>query len=656
MSKLGWKNKLSGFLATMILVSSTPINAASPRFPDVSEKHWAYKHIDKMAELGYLKGHDDGKFYPSQDMTFMQAMAAFSRLRKPTAAENKKALEKYDKLFKELGVKLQWEKEALSSALYQDIVSENEVRNAKKANIFHKPIQKVAASVFLAKAMGLEEKASSLPVVFIDYKDVSEIKAPFRKYVKVLLDTGILEKSGDGTGNFNPKQALRREILATLMDKANNYILNNPIKDRPEEKPEEKPETKPEEKPDKEETKPAVKESMDATINRITREVGRDIIVVDDSRGREVSFVVDIDTRIELNGKKLAASDLEKGQEVRIKYDSKTRQLYSVEAESKEEKFKGGLVSYNPTNKQIVIEYNDGRVRTKTLELATSVDVRIDGKKASLSNLKNKDYVELLVVNGRVKEVYANPYEIKIKGEIERSERLKDSEDYELRVKADNKEKYNILAGRDTRIERDRKTVGAGDLRETDKVEILARYDVDKDGYLARDIFADIVREKVKGYVIQITNRLNKNPLVRVKLKDSNKEEDYELLRDAYIKVDGKTASNLPENPGYEVELYIEGKTDISEAYVDTATMENSIVGKIEEVNTRNDYIEILLQGISSNSEDKSLRIYVDSDTEIVDKYFDKIKLRDLYRGDYVNVVGVYRGANFVANTLQLRD
>ena len=65
----------------------------------------------------------------------------------------------------------------------------------------------------------------ALNVIFLDYDDVTEIAEKDRRYVKVLLDADILDKNGDGTGKFYPRQALRREIMATLMDKSNNYII-----------------------------------------------------------------------------------------------------------------------------------------------------------------------------------------------------------------------------------------------------------------------------------------------------------------------------------------------------------------------------------------------------------------------------------------------
>ncbi len=647
--RFNWKNKLSGFLAGIILMSSMPIYGAKVSFIDVPSSHWAYNYIEEMAKMGYLKGKGNGQFDPKGNMTFMEALAAFSRLTKPTSTDKINALKEYEGLLRELKVTASWEKEAISISLYKGIVTENDVRKAR--DIYHKPIQKVASSVLLAKAVGLEEKAKDMNVVVLDYKDVTSIRPEDRRYIKVLLDAGILDKKGDGTGMFHPKQALRREIMATLMSKANNYLLNNPVTNN-------KPSVKPDKEPDKEVVRPSgVRESLTGTVDRVTKEIGREILVIRDSRNREESFLLDKDTDVRIDGRPGKLSDLYKGQEVTIKYDSKTKDLYSVRAESKKEEYEGAVVSTNVSSKQVTVEYLEkDKLKTEKFSLDGATSIYRDGKTSTLGNIRNGDYIKLSIVNGKLKEINSSPYELRLKGEVLKTEKLRNGKngDYEILIKGNNKEEYKIIADNRTEVDRDGKSSRPEDVRVTDKVDIVARYDVEREGYLADDMYVDVVVEKVKGYVIQITNRLNKNPLVKVRLKDSSKEENYELLPGAYIKVDGKTATSLPSNPGYEVELYIEGQSDIAEAYVNTTTMENSLVGEIDLVDSRNDFIEIKVSNLAS--EKNLIRVYVDRDTEIVDKYFDDIRLKDLYRGDFVNVIGVHKGANFMANTIQLRD
>ncbi len=657
--KSNFKKGISGILATVILMSSMPSYAAKVRFSDVPAKHWAYTHIENMAKLGYLNGKGDGKFDPTGNMTFMEALAAFSRLTKPTSEDKSKALQKYSNLLKELKITQSWEKEAISLALYQDMVTENDIRRAQ--SIYHKPIQKVAATTLLAKAIGLEDKATNMNVIFLDYKDVTDINEKDRRYVKVLLDEDILDKKGDGTGKFHPKQALKREVMATLMDNANNYLIKNPLQKNLDDGKGTDNNSNNGAGDNNNNTgsetiqKSGIKETMNVTVERVTKEIGREFLVVKTSSGKEVSFIIDRDTDIRMDNSRGTSSDLTKGLEVKIEYDSNTKDLYSVTAKIEKEEIEGVISTIDKTSNKITVEYKDGsRTSTKTLDIDPNARIKKQGSSTSVSGLNKGDVVTVKVVNGKATDINANKAEIRVTGVVEKVEKSRSSET-ELKIKGNDNETYKILANRDTKIKRDGDDARHDNLRETDKVVITAKYDLKESMYLAETVDADVVSEKLTGYVIELTNKIGENPKVKVRLKGENKEEIFEVLPGAYIKVDGKSSKTLPANPGYEVELYVEGRTDIKEAYVNTLTMENSLVGKIETIDTRDDYLDIRLSNISGNDKEV-VRVYIDDDTKILDRRYNDIRFSRLYRGDYVNIIGVYKGSNFIANTIQLRD
>lgn len=640
-----WKNILSGFLVLIILVSSIPTYGASARFKDVPKSEWYYEYVDRMADLGYLEGKGNGVFDPEGNLTFMESMAVFSRLTKPTDKEKSNAKSQYEGLMKELNVKQDWEKEALSMGLYRGIVSVNEVRNASKGNLFHKPIQKVAAATFLAKAMGLEDEAKELTVIFIDYKDVLEIDTSLRKYIKVLQDADVLDKDGDGGGYFHPKEAIRRKIMSTMVSRAHDYLQDNPLNGGEDiEKPE-----KPEEE---------IIIDVKGIVNRITDEIGRKFLVIDNNYGDEESFVLEKDTDIRVDGSRAKVDDLKRGQEITIEIKLKTREVISIKSKNVEEDVEGVITYLSTVNKEIRIERNiNGKVKGETYDLDNNVKVKIDGKNSTLSNLRNGDFGKLSLVSNKVYNIDANSEDLKIRGDIIEIKKVKDTRDNEYEIKVKNKdEEYKVLVDYKTDIDRDRKSSRPEDLRKGDDVYIIARYDIEKAMYLADEVDAKVVTEKITGYVLEISTRLNQNPLVKIKNRDNNKEESYEVISGAYIRVDGKTVSTLPYNPGYQVELYIEGGTDIVEAWAESAGMETSIVGKIDHINTKDDYIEVEVQNISTDLGDKKIiRVYIEDDTLISNRNLEKLNIKDLYRNDLVNVVGIYKGANFVADTIQIR-
>lgn len=49
-------------------------------FSDVKENHWAYSVINRAAELGYLKGYEDGTFRPSNNITYAESCSILVNL------------------------------------------------------------------------------------------------------------------------------------------------------------------------------------------------------------------------------------------------------------------------------------------------------------------------------------------------------------------------------------------------------------------------------------------------------------------------------------------------------------------------------------------------------------------------------------------------
>ncbi len=50
------------------------------RFSDVAENHWAYGVINRAAELGFLKGYEDGTFRPSNNITYAECCSILVNL------------------------------------------------------------------------------------------------------------------------------------------------------------------------------------------------------------------------------------------------------------------------------------------------------------------------------------------------------------------------------------------------------------------------------------------------------------------------------------------------------------------------------------------------------------------------------------------------
>lgn len=631
-----FRRGITTVLTSVLLISSVPSYGAAPKFKDVPTKHWAYPYVENMAKLGYLSGYDDGTFKPANNLTFMESMSTLSRLTNPTQAEKNAAKTEYKTLLDQLKVEHEWAREALSIALYKDIVSKDELVNANDKGLLNKNINKITVSVFVARAMGLEEAARAKTVVFLPYKDTEIIEASQRRYVDVLLDAGVLDSKGEGDGKFNPKSALTRQVMATMLSNSYEYIKKNPITPVPNT------------------SKPVETETINSTIKRITDELGRKYLVIEDRAGKESGYLVENTTPITMDGKTATSFSLVVGQGVELTIKKGTLDLVSIKATSVEETMNGKVDYINSGTSKMTLEYIDGnKTLTRDYTIDKNAKIYLDDKVVYLSDVKTGDSVKLKAQNGIISEIDAKSKIQKIEGIIQEIVPKKDTKDIEYEITIiDSKDiSHKFKIDSKTYIYRNNKSVKVTDLKLKDNAYIVSEYGI------AQDIDAKVVKREIKGYIVGINNRFNQNTLVTIKNIETNKEENYELTSGAYIKIDNKPASALPSTPGYYVEIVLEGD-EIVDIYADSSSLDTSISGKIDYIDTKNGIIEVTKDNINFENEGfkREATIYVSPTAIITIKgASSKFGILDLRKGDKIITAGKYQGANYVADTIIVR-
>lgn len=631
-----FKRGITTVLTSAMLISSVPSYAAAPRFKDVPAKHWAYSYVENMAKLGYLSGYDDGTFKPGNNLTFMESMSTLSRLTNPTAAEKNAAKSEYKSLLDQLKVEHEWARDALSIALYKDIVSKDELVNANDKGLLNKNINKITVSVFVARTMGLEEAARSKTVVFLPYKDTELIEASQRKYVDVLLDAGVLDSKGEGDGKFNPKSTLTRQVMATMLSNASDYIKKNPITSVPDT------------------SKPVETEIIKSTIKRITDELGRKYLVIEDRAGNESGYLIENTTPITIDGKTTNSFSLAVGQDVELTIKKGTLDLVSVKATSVEEVMDGKVKYINSSTSKMTLEYMDGnKTLTKDFTIDKNAKIYLDDKVAYLSDIKTGDTVKIRTQNSIISDIEAKAKIQKIEGIIKEIVPIKDTKDLEYEITiVDSKDiSHKFKIDSKTYIYRNNKTVKVTDLKLKDNAYIISEYGI------AQDIDAKVVKREIKGYIVGINNRFNQNTLVTIRNTETNKEENYELTSGAYIRIDNKPASALPSTPGYYVEIVLEGD-EIVDIYADSSSLDTSVSGKIDYIDTKNNIIEVTKDNINFENDGfkREATIYVSPTAIVTIKgSVSKFGILDLRKGDKIITAGTYQGANYVADTIIVR-
>lgn len=648
---------LTTTLAVVLLSSSIPTYTFAAKFNDVPQKHWGYTSIESMADKGYLNGMGDGSFNPAGKLTFIQSMSALTNLRKPTAGDKIKATSSYGAIIDGHNIKDQWKKEPLCLALYQGIISENELSNIVKNKMIDSPLPREMVSVYIARAIGLEDEAQNKSVVHVPYKDNASIRPETVRYIAVLLDVGVLNPKGTGDGYFEPKAHLNRAELAAMLARADEYLIKNPLTNTNSGVDGKDP-VKP-----VEDNKTVTKT---ITIKRITDDLGRKIVVAEDSSGDEEGFFVQSSTDIRVNGKSSDVKDLDKGQRVEIKYNNTTKNLISISAEvkqddrdkEKEEKYDGTVYYMNTGTKKMTIEYQDGKnTSKKDLTFDSDTYVYTDGKKGSIKDIKEGDLVKVKTRGDYIYDIESSSKTLKIeKGLIKEINRPRNSKKNEIEIKVEdrNEKIYTIVTDSKTKVYRKRRSVDPDELKVKDTVYVDAEYDKDLRKYLAHEIDSDVEKKSVEGYVLSVTTKLNQNPSIVIRNDDTGKEETYTLANDAYIKVDKNVVSSLPSTPGYYAELEIEGD-EIVEVFADSTSLDTAVVGKIKYINYSKDIIELEIENINNNDKSRKLNVYLENDTIILNRNGSRYDIRDLYKGDLLSVTGKYKGNNFVADSILVR-
>lgn len=631
-------------LASLILVSSVPSIVEAARFKDVGTKHWAYSYIERVAELGYMKGISSDEFSPEGILNFNQAISLLGRFTRPTNEEKRKANEEYGSVLKDLKVE-DWAMEDMAVAMYKGIVSKEEMERIGKNKLINKPVTKVATSIYLVRAMGLAQKAEEGQEIPLTYKDTLDMSAMEIRYVSVLIDADVLDPKGDGDGYFRPKSDLSRSVMAKMLMASYDYLDENPTK------PVEPPKPVEPEKP-KEETE----KKNGTVVNPVSYVDNIQFVIISEGDTGEQAYELKDNTEISLDGKSAKSTDLKKGQEVDLTIKKGTREIISLKATTVDMDISGKVKSINTSSSKLSVEHTvDKKTVSGEYPVGKDAYIYLNGKASNLKDLSVGDQVDLKIKKGIIEDIEAKSKLQKVEGIIKDLVEVKDSNGKEYNISIEDpkdKEKtYSFLINEDTVIyKNNKKTSEITDLKVKDEAYVEAEYGV------AVEIDSNVVRKRVEGIIASLTTRLNQKPEITILNKETKKEEKYELGKTPFIRVDRKVTNTSELKVGYYVDLLIEGD-EILELDADSRTSEATIMGTVTYVNPRNNEMEIFIESFDLNSGKygDQMMVYLKESTVIVDRLFSPIRLDSIKRGDRLNVIGSYDGSSLIADTINLR-
>ena len=295
--------------------------------------------------------------------------------------------------------------------------------------------------------------------------------------------------------------------------------------------------------------------------------------------------------------------------------------------------------------------------------MGSNAKIYLNEKLSSLKDIKDGDLVKLKVKNNIISEIEATSKAKKTRGIITEITPVKDGNETFYLISLEDKDEvsHKYLTHSKTDIRRKDKRVGGEELRVKDDAYIDGDYDIVKDNFIAAVVDADVVKRRVKGQVTETVKRLTKNTLVTIKNNETGEEESYDLTNNVEIIIDGKVSASLPSDPGYYAELELEND-DIVEIYIDSKRAEDSITGRIVDIDRMRKviYLEDNIFNHNSLENNNEIAIYTTDKTSFLRRdprisKFEDIKFEDFKIGDNVMVGGIYKGINFEANLIIIR-
>lgn len=624
---------ISLVLMILIIIPAMPSYAKS--FKDVPISHWAYSYVDKMSNLGVIKGYDDGSFKPTDSLTYLETLSLLSRLLDISDSE-KGLVETFRPMVKKYNV-ADWAQEAVMRCLYKGVVSESELKLASDNGMIKVGTKTVPSrltiSIYLAKAMGLEDIANKKPFVALQYKDLLKIDSKYHKILFTLIEVGVLDPKGTGTGNFEPIAKIQRDAMAKMMSTAYDYLQKSP----------QVPPT------------PIETEVIKGSIVGITPYANNEYFVTirADRTTKDSAFLVNSSSTITLDNKSVSMTSLFVGQEVELSYQSGKNVAISIKSTSVEEELSGFIKGVNTSTNKLIIEYPEDKTnKTAELNVDINADIILNGKAVYLKDLKIGDKVNVVSKNNIVLEIEAISKSSEVEGfitDIRRDDKTSNTK-YFITIQNDKDVKKEYEVDEDAYIYRNGKSSRFDDLRVLDEVYLELEYD------LIVDIEAEVVEKRVSGQIIKIIDELNQRLKVTILNLKTNKEETYTLSKDAKINIDKKSSTSFDLRKGYYVDAII-GSDEIVEINANSIASQSLVRGKIINLNTRNGEIdlEVYNSDISSLKFGDTVYIKASKDIEVRDggSYYYDITV--LARGDQIDVYGYYDGYTFIANEINIR-
>ena len=616
------KNKIftrvMSFTVILIMIFTTVASAVT--FNDISN-HWAKDYIVKVANNGIVTGYSDGTFKPENNVTVLEALVMMSRLYDIDEDIEDQIIEEFKPVLEDMtnASDYSWAFKNLSVALELGVVSESGLETMFKDKTISQKASKEEICVLLTKAMMLSDEAKNLKVYTLPFKDVALISTAARPYIYVMYDKEIVK--GDNKEKINPKDNITRAIMATMLDRAYEYIQDNNIE------------------PEFSDYEPTTK--LNGIVTDVTVGDVESYIYIKDDKSVSTIVRINDDTKIYLNNKIVAISKIEKNMLIACQIDEQ-RIARTIEADNSSKIVNGkiSLVAYAAPSKITILNEDKNKV---TYDVpSTNMKIYLDGKETALKNLAEKDLISLRIKDGVLYQIDATSRIQKYDGKITAIDYTKLPIKLTMLTTVGNKS-MTFEYSSDVVVNRNGVGSSFDQIRVGDVVTITAEYDK------MIEINTNAAEAELSGTIKEILIASQN----KIKIANSSGTiKEYTVSNNVKINLGSKNATIYDLRLGYQVDVNTSGDqiVTIEAAEIQTA---KSFTGKVVFVNLDNKLI--MMQNIKDNGETELIYLRIVNSTKIFDTSGSTKYLKDVKEGINVMSTAISQGGEYVAVSVMIQ-
>lgn len=623
--KYGWvggimKNKILNkiLLLTVVLSLMLTMTANAVAFTDIST-HWAKSYIQRVAANGLVSGYDNGTFKPDNNVTVLESLVMISRLYDIDDDIKDEIIEKYEPALEDMPNTLynEWSFEYLAVIIELGVVSENGIKDMFSKKTIFQDASREEIAVLLTKAMMLGDEAQSLKVYTLPFADAAKISTSARPYIYLMYDNDILQ--GDSNKNINPSASITRAEIATLLDKAYDYIQDNDVY------------------PDFDDYQPTT--SVSGIITEVSVGTAESYIYVKNDNEVESIVKINDDTEITLNGKTSDVDDLEEDMLVTCKIND-ARVALRLEADSSTELVKGIIkyVAYVSPAKITILDEDKDKL---TFDIPSGINIYLDGKKTELKNLDENDEITLLLEDDKV-------YQINSISRIKHYDGTITSINYanypiKISIKTEDGVLKTFVFDSDVEVTRNDDESSFDQVRVGDEVTVTTEYD---EMIRINTIAAEAeMSGTIKEIIIGTDNK------IKIADEDGNVKQ-YTVSNNVIITIGSKNATIYDLRLGYNVSVNTSGDEIVTMEASELQTAKN-FTGKVIFINA--DDKLIMMQNMKENGQTELIYLNITSNTKIFNTSGETKYLKDIEEGESILSTAISQSGEYVAASIMIQ-